>query len=324
MDSPLVSVILPVYNRKQYLFQAISSVLEQSYDNWELIISDDFSNEETADFLERYSLFPRIHLYRNSKNIGLFPNLNQALSYSRGDYLTILCSDDYLMPEGLKTSLLEMQRYPKASLLLPFTESVDKNNKSLVNAKEYYNNYFAKETTSFSPEHSVPLLLRFGSINGNITGMFFKRKLINELGGFRSDWKHAADWEWIYRVARCEPIIVSRQVTAVIRGHKDQLSVENGKNLSSSIESAQVIRMLLSDPLIKGNCLSGYRARHIMHFHLWYALRLALKGHWKKALKIAQVIEETTGLVQTTWTMLKLFPKRWKARTQGLPFPPPR
>lgn len=323
-ECPLISVVLPIYNRTQYLGKAISSVIEQTYTNWELLLADDGSNIDTTLFINQFTNFPNIKVYRNSKNIGLFPNLNQIFSYCQGTYIILLCSDDYFLPEALCSSLNEIQNNPDALLLIPFTKNIDQNDNPLANTKEYYYNFFTKETRIFTPLESLPLLLKYGSINGNLTGMIFHKNLITEVGGFHQEWKHCADWEWIYRVAKSRAIIISRNPTAMIRVHQNQLSVENGKNLSASLEGGECVKMLLNDPIISTHPNAFSWATHIMQHHLWHAFKLGIKGNWRTAFYLVRAIDRTTGVLPTLWKMMYLLPTRVILKFQNKPFPPPQ
>ncbi|MEH2464003.1 glycosyltransferase family 2 protein [Nostoc sp.] len=69
MIEPLVSIVLPVYNRKKYLVKAIDSVLQQTYQNWELIIANDNSSENTKAFLEGYAAISKVKIYYNTQNL---------------------------------------------------------------------------------------------------------------------------------------------------------------------------------------------------------------------------------------------------------------
>ncbi|RCJ35195.1 hypothetical protein A6769_19090 [Nostoc punctiforme NIES-2108] len=323
MTEPLVSIILPVYNRKKYLAQAIDSVLQQTYQNWELIIADDHSSEDTKDLLQKYAALPKVNIYYNPQNIGLFANLNQAIKHCNGEYITIICTDDFFLPHCLETNINAIQQYSEANLILSSTYSVNADGEILPNAQNFYYDYIAKETQILQPEQSVPLLLRFGSINGNITAMFFKKSLQKRVGDFRADWRHAADWEWIYRVACCSPILISRVNVAAIRVHEEQLSVANGKNLSTSIEGSEMVKMLLANPYVRNLKSAPNWASHIMQFHLWFAFKLALRGYLSEALTIVRAVNQVTGFDKTFWAMLKTLPQRWAARRQkGFILPP--
>lgn len=95
MTGPLVSIILPTYNRSSFLERAIESVLDQSYSNWELIISDDASEDQTPEICRSWQAKDRRIVYiRGEKNVGIAGNINRALRVARGKYAALLDDDD--------------------------------------------------------------------------------------------------------------------------------------------------------------------------------------------------------------------------------------
>lgn len=91
----LVSIITPAYNAEKYIKQAIESVISQTYKNWELIIVNDFSNDNTRLIIEQYSKKDeRIKLINQEANKGIAITRNTALKYARGRYVAFLDSDD--------------------------------------------------------------------------------------------------------------------------------------------------------------------------------------------------------------------------------------
>jgi glycosyltransferase involved in cell wall biosynthesis len=323
MQKPLVSIVLPVYNREKYLSQAIDSVLQQTYYNWEMIIADDNSQQQTKDLLQQYTSNTNVCIYHNSSNLGLFANLNKAIKLCKGEYILILCSDDFLWTYCIESNLDLMQRYQEADLILSSTDAINADGKLISSAQDFYYDLIAKQTKLLTSEESLPLLLQYGSINGNITGMFFKKSLYEKVGDFKEDWRHAADWEWIYRVANHSPILLSRVNVAAIRVHQEQLSVVNGKNLSASLEGAEMVKKLLANPRLKTFESAPRWASHIMQHHLWYAIKLALKGNFAESLTIAKAVNKATGFSNTFWAMIKLLPQRWKVRRQKTFLLPP-
>lgn len=134
---PLISVLMPVYNGERFIHEAITSVISQTYQNWELIIVDDASTDDTAMIVSSFN-DNRIRLSTNKKNLGLAENRNKALSLAKGELIAILDSDDisnemrlekqvdsFLMDEGLvicgswanvvdkKSTIVDVWRFPK-------------------------------------------------------------------------------------------------------------------------------------------------------------------------------------------------------------------
>ncbi|AFU20240.1 glycosyltransferase family 2 protein [Actinobacillus suis] len=92
---PLISIIMPVYNAEEYIEEAIKSVLNQTYSNWELILVDDCSTDNSCNVIQKYLLDIRIKFFRNKINSGPALTRNLALDNASGEYITFLDSDDF-------------------------------------------------------------------------------------------------------------------------------------------------------------------------------------------------------------------------------------
>lgn len=100
---PLVSIVLPVYNGEKFLDISIKSCLEQTYKNWELLIIDDGSSDNSERIARKYSEQDcRISYFRNSENLKLPRTLNRGFSLANGKYLTWTSDDNYYRPEAIK------------------------------------------------------------------------------------------------------------------------------------------------------------------------------------------------------------------------------
>lgn len=104
----LVSIIMPSYNTALYIEETIQSVLIQTYPNWELIIVDDCSNDNTDEILEKIK-DPRIHYLKNEKNSGAAVSRNKALREAKGQWIAFLDSDDLWMPNKLEKQIQFME-----------------------------------------------------------------------------------------------------------------------------------------------------------------------------------------------------------------------
>ena len=100
---PLVSIVLPVYNGEKFLDISIKSCLEQTYKNWELLIIDDGSSDNSERIARKYSEQDcRISYFRNSENLKLPRTLNRGFSLANGKYLTWTSDDNYYRPDAIK------------------------------------------------------------------------------------------------------------------------------------------------------------------------------------------------------------------------------
>lgn len=108
---PLVSVIMPAYNAEKYIGEAISSVLSQTWTNWELLILDDCSTDGTAAIAEGFArLDTRIRLLRNPQNMGVAKTRNQGIDLAQGEWIALLDSDDVWHSDKLSKQLAVANR----------------------------------------------------------------------------------------------------------------------------------------------------------------------------------------------------------------------
>lgn len=105
----LVSIIMPSYNTGRFISETIESVLAQSYSNWELIIVDDCSKDDTDDIVKPYLADARIHYIKNEINSGAAISRNRALRESKGKWIAFLDSDDLWEPDKLKKQIVFME-----------------------------------------------------------------------------------------------------------------------------------------------------------------------------------------------------------------------
>lgn len=97
---PLVSVIMPAYNGEKYIEKAINSIMRQTYSNWELIIIEDGSSDNTLEIARRYQN-EKIKVYVNEKNKGIAFSTNYGITHSEGKYIALLDDDDIATPKRL-------------------------------------------------------------------------------------------------------------------------------------------------------------------------------------------------------------------------------
>lgn len=115
INNPLVTVAMVTYNSSRYVRMAIESVLASSYTNFELIISDDCSTDNTWEIVNEYK-DPRIRKTRNKTNLREYPNRNKCIDMALGEYLIFIDGDDYIYPHGLEFMVYSMLKFPDASM----------------------------------------------------------------------------------------------------------------------------------------------------------------------------------------------------------------
>lgn len=110
MVEGLVSVIMPSWNTGRYIAESIQSVLTQTYQNWELLIVDDASTDNTDEIVASFQ-DKRIRYFKNKKNLGAALTRNRAIREAKGEWIAFLDSDDLWMPNKLEYQLKFMKKY---------------------------------------------------------------------------------------------------------------------------------------------------------------------------------------------------------------------
>ncbi|WP_026650952.1 glycosyltransferase family 2 protein [Butyrivibrio proteoclasticus] len=109
-NDPLISVIMPVRNNERYFPVAVKSVLAQSYSNWELIIVEGLSTDNTSKIADEYAnSYDNIKVYHEDE--WIYESINLGIRYCTGDYVTVLNSDDFLEPDALEIAAKYIQKY---------------------------------------------------------------------------------------------------------------------------------------------------------------------------------------------------------------------
>lgn len=108
----VVSIITPMYNAEHYVAETMDSVLKQTYENWEMIIVDDCSTDQSPDIVKQYAKKDgRIRYYRNTQNLGVAKSRNAAIEFATGRYIAFLDSDDRWLPGKLEKQLTYMKEH---------------------------------------------------------------------------------------------------------------------------------------------------------------------------------------------------------------------
>lgn len=121
---PLISVIMPAYNCEKYIREAIDSILNQTYTNFELLITDDNSTDSTKHIIDSYSDL-RIKTFHNTENLGYLKTSNLLVKLCKGDYITFQDADDSCLNNRLNLLLNEFLKNPKLGCVGSFVNKID-------------------------------------------------------------------------------------------------------------------------------------------------------------------------------------------------------
>jgi glycosyltransferase involved in cell wall biosynthesis len=213
-----ISIVMPTYNGMPYVKQAVESVLQQSCQDWELIISDDGSEDGTREYLATIE-DRRIQVHQQEKNLGIFGNLNFLFRHVSYGITQILCQDDYFFDGGA------LQRLTEEWAKLPADVSFLRCNHDPGNANSVLS-AFEREVLPerIDPQVSDIYFAVFGCIPGNLSNVSVRSEAVARAGWFRPDLPYAGDFEFWSRLGRVSPWALSQAKTTVVRSHDGQAS----------------------------------------------------------------------------------------------------
>lgn len=158
-----VSIITPTYNSEKYIRETIESVQNQTYQNWEMILVDDCSTDNTVQIIKEIQQTEnRIHLFRLEKNSGAGIARNKAIEEATGRYIAFLDSDDLWKPEKLEKQTDFLKQYETGFVFSSY-ECIDEAGKPL-------------GKLIIAPKTLTYRMLFFGNFVGNLTGIYDTRK----------------------------------------------------------------------------------------------------------------------------------------------------
>ena len=212
MNAPIVSVLVTAYNRENYIAEAIKSVLASTFTNFELIIVDDCSGDNTVAIARKYEATDeRVKVYINEKNLGDYPNRNKAAGYAKGKYLKYLDSDDLLLSHGLMEMVKAIESFDEAAMAMMWVYDDSINVPVKYTPEMSYKEYFINNRW-----------LMVGP-----SGCIYNAKIFFELGGF-SGKNYVGDFEFNLKCTARYPIVKMQNNLIFYRVHEHQQTFEKG------------------------------------------------------------------------------------------------
>lgn len=209
MRVPLLSVIMAVYNGEQYLCAAIDSILSQSFQDWELILIDDCSLDNTQKLIKKYT-DPRIRSFHNSENLRLAASLNYGLSKARGRYILRMDADDICSPDRFLQQLSFMEAHPDVDL-------------SWAKNFRYQDGHILSMPQGFTerPDRIKALFLFTSQVMHNC---LIARRSFYEAYSYHPEYTRSEDWNLWYRASRDFTFMQQEAYLGLYRIHSGQVT----------------------------------------------------------------------------------------------------
>ncbi len=230
---PKVSVLMPAYNSEKYIGEAIESILNQTFTDFEFIIINDGSTDNTAKIVRKYAKKDkRIKFVDNKKNKGVTKTRNELLKLAKGEYIACMDSDDISLPTRFEKQIKYMNEHPECGVLGTWYEVFDKQN---------YISRFASKITILKLLHGCAVC--------NPSAMIRKSVIDRNNLEYNNNFNWCEDYEFWSRMIFFTEIHTLQSVLLKYRWHNTNISVEHAKKQDelANIVKQNIVNRLTDD-----------------------------------------------------------------------------
>lgn len=209
---PKVSVIIPTYNRAKFIEAAIQSVLDQTYQDFEIILVDDGSTDETAEIIKSFPTDKLKYIYQ--ENCGRSNARNHALRLAKGRYIAFLDSDDLYLPGKLELQVGYMEEHPEVDMIYTSAYCMDENGNSI-------NHHYDAKVSGWIYKY----IAFFVPVTITLPTVMARREVFDKVGGFDEKMERFEDTDMWRRISKCFFFGAIAEPTCKLRTHSDNTLV---------------------------------------------------------------------------------------------------
>ncbi len=269
----LVSIIMPVYNGERFIGEALDSILMQSYKNFELIVINDGSTDNTLEILQQYKTrFDERLLIINQPNQGQVVAKNKGLNLARGDFISFLDSDDRWHPRKLESQIDLLLKNPSVGLC--YTEAV------LIDERGNQIGY-----RTVNPSYIGKCFNKL--IMGNCitaSSVLLKRECIDKVGSFDTSLTACENWDLWLRISRISELKYIKKPLTYYRIHQEHMSKDLDKMRNARLQVLSKYKNVLPKDVYKAALFKVYS--HFAGSYLWNLQLVKARQDAYRALKI--------------------------------------
>ena len=242
MNEPLVSVIVPNYNHSAYLMSRIDSILAQDFDNFELILLDDCSTDNSRDILLKYQSDNRVtHIVFNEQNSGTtFKQWDKGLLLARGKYIWIAESDDFAEKNFLTETVTALEGNPDVVLAFTGSQMVDADGQHLALDWDKFSSKLPLQTKFASRDFLIKNML-WGPSVYNASMVLFRKECYAKVNGGYKEFRYCGDWLFWIEMARQGSVVELYEKLNLFRLHSTSTTVEGNASGNAILEDIQVV-----------------------------------------------------------------------------------
>lgn len=217
MNKPKVSICIPVYNCEKYIGEAIKSVLNQSYIDYEIIIINNASTDDTLKVIMKFC-DPRIRVINNHENIGFNRNWNLALKEAMGEYIKILPADDYLLNDCLEKQVKILDSYKNVVMVGCSRVIVNEDSRIIMKRK-------SKTYLLSSARACIKVIRSGGNPIGEPGAVLFKRYAIDNGELFSNEFLYLIDLDFWFKLLKYGDLFMIEECLSAFRINSGSTSV---------------------------------------------------------------------------------------------------
>jgi alpha-1,3-rhamnosyltransferase len=245
---PFVSIIVITYNSSKYVLETLESIKAQTYQNIELIVTDDCSIDDTinicASWMERNrDRFIRTELLAAPANTGIAANCNRGVAVARGEWVKTIAGDDILLPDGVSAFITFIQNNPKAKIVSAGVQSFGQ-------LFEIKDNYLNTEFQKLAARQQLHYLLRRGcTIQGS--SVFFEKNILSNLHGFDEKYPFFEDHPFFVKATLNNLKIYGlKKICVRYRRHEESIINDTSSSNSKFLQSYNAYMRNVAFPLL--------------------------------------------------------------------------
>jgi glycosyltransferase involved in cell wall biosynthesis len=262
--APEISICIPTRNGARFLPDALGSALSQVTPRVEIVVVDNCSDDETqavvADLRARGAYF-RFH--RNDRDLGLVGNFNRCLAHARGEYVTILCVDDILLPEFISEMAARLDDHPEAVMSACARRLVDDAGRPLATRR------YSRTSQLVPGRQVIRRCLAGGNYIGEPSAVMFRKARASR--GFSALYPHLTDLEmWLHLLEQGDLATLARPLCA-IRQHSGQLTKANIRSGALVEDNIRLQEQYRHKPYVRWTWRDDLRYRGLMVWRVWMA-----------------------------------------------------
>lgn len=249
--SPRVTVLMPVFNASGFLREALESILSQSYIDFEFLIIDDGSTDESLTLIQSFD-DKRIRLIRNSTNMGVATTLNKGLGLSRGEYIARMDADDISLPLRLEKQVAYLDAHPEVSVIGVAISLID----------NHGNKTGSDDRETITGEQIVAMLPKKNCIAH--PGVMIRRT-VAERFGYHAKQHNAEDYDlWLRLVADRHRIEKLEEILLQYRVHKDSITYKSNQS-GCELKDIRTRALFLAERLMRFSPVSPFVLKVTKH-----------------------------------------------------------